>query len=328
MSEDPVESFLNDASKQRKKMDGVVIAALIAAIAAVIGVLFTYYQFTSSQEKAEKDKRFENFNGYLDKLKNPSSSDVSPEISGIEEIVKKDSSYKRRATIALVSLVKSHAKRDLEGNTKSTKTKSTVRFPEQKEFDSQNKLIKTVNKNIQDAVRLIADINTEMPTSVDVDVKMSKNKVIDLDYTRLQKIDLGGKNTSKISFKNSYLVNADFEGGILNGAILEKAILIGTNFKESNCRNARLLKADLLTANLSNADLAGADVEGASFKSANLRGTILKGVKNLTNTQIKTACYWEEAIYDDPGKVNKLKREKFSDPKEKRDCKRWWENKS
>jgi uncharacterized protein YjbI with pentapeptide repeats len=326
MSEDPNESWFENVSKSTNKTDPpknpAILVALITLLGGLIVALVTalvgYHQFTATQEKEEKNKRSENFNGYLDKLNNSSSSDISAEISGIEEIVKKDFSYKSRATIALTSLVKSHARRDLAGNKKAPKEKKVARFPEQKELDSQGEQITKVNQNIESAVRLIADISTSDS------VNTEKQEIIDLNYTRLLKIDLGNKNIRKISFENSYLVNADFEEATLNGAILEKSILIGANFNGANCGNARLSKANLLTANLSKADLTGANLENTNLQSVNLKETILKGVKNLTNTQIKTACYWEDAIYDDPNKVNKLKRERSSDPKEKRNCKRWW----
>ncbi len=318
MSENPFEPQPN-TPKQPGKIDAAILTPtmgfLAVVIAALITAIFGYNQFISSQEKAEKDKRSDNFKEYLSKLNNPSISDISADISGIEEIVKRDPSYRDRATDALSSLVRTYAKRDLSKPKKLNKEKRVVRFPEQENLDPNDNQIKKVNENIQRAVSLIADIN--------VSGKESKVNT-DLSYTRLQKIDLDDKNIQKISFVHSYLVNAGFQRGLLDGVVLEKAILIGADFRKAHCKSARLSKADLKTANLSGADLTEANVENTNFKSANLTGTILKKVKNLTNSQIKKACYWENAIYDDPDKVKKLKRETSSNPREKLECKRWW----
>ncbi len=82
------------------------------------------------------------------------------------------------------------------------------------------------------------------------------------------------------------------------------------------------------------ADLFLADLESASLRSANLIEA-----RNLTRSQIKSACYWEKAIYkghwddeqyqwviDEEANqqyIDQLKKDKASEPKEPVDCRRW-----
>jgi hypothetical protein len=55
---------------------------------------------------------------------------------------------------------------------------------------------------------------------------------------------------------------------------------------------------------------------------ANLSNASLLGAKNVTPTQIKSACNWDKAGYRRV-EIDKLKQDKASDPKEPIDCSRW-----
>ena len=109
--------------------------------------------------------------------------------------------------------------------------------------------------------------------------------------------------------------------------------------------NAYLESISLCRANLNNANLQGANLIKANLQGANLRGATLWQAKKLTPKQIKSSCFWDEAIYkgewhwkeksetwvpkneqaqqDNDNYIDELKKDTASDPKEKPDCSRW-----
>ena len=120
----------------------------------------------------------------------------------------------------------------------------------------------------------------------------------------------------------------------LEDANLEDANLYRTNLYNTNLEDTNLFKANLYRTNLSNANF-----KNANLKSANLSSAILIYTKNLTPTQIKLACNWEDAFYkgqldDDYSKwiidkqanqqfIRQLQQDKDSDPKQPVDCSLW-----
>ena len=110
---------------------------------------------------------------------------------------------------------------------------------------------------------------------------------------------------------------------------LSSANLSGAQLRSANLRSANLIDADLIDANFNGAKLIGANLKGANF-------TI---TKNLTNKQIKSACFWDEAIYkrkwnkekktwitiepDNTNFIEELKKDKSSDPEKQPDCSKW-----
>ncbi|MGK7950519.1 MAG: pentapeptide repeat-containing protein [Xenococcaceae cyanobacterium] len=135
----------------------------------------------------------------------------------------------------------------------------------------------------------------------------------------------------------------------LSGTNLEKANLIDANLpgidfvnsdlENVNLINANLYSADLVSTNFKNANLINANLENANLINANLENAKLVNTQNLTSSQIKSACDWEEAIYKgryDNKKfqwiinekanqqyIKELKQDKASDPKQSVDCSRW-----
>ncbi|MDB9417079.1 pentapeptide repeat-containing protein, partial [Microcystis aeruginosa] len=95
---------------------------------------------------------------------------------------------------------------------------------------------------------------------------------------------------------------------------------------------------NLYRANLIEANLNGADLNGAILKGANLKGANLYGAEDLYPESIKSACFWEKAIYTEPKwdedtelwvaedreanqrEIEKLKRDKNSDSRNPIDC--------
>ncbi len=125
---------------------------------------------------------------------------------------------------------------------------------------------------------------------------------------------------------------------------LKDAHLYEFIFKKAHLSEINLSGAYLRT-NLQQAYLKKADLKEADLKEANLQNAVLLEAKNLTRKQIKSACYWDKAIYkgewhwkeetgtwvanneraeqDNTNYIEKLKKDKSSDPKEPVDCTRW-----
>ena len=106
-----------------------------------------------------------------------------------------------------------------------------------------------------------------------------------------------------------------------------------TNLREANLIRANLDRAYLYRAYLNEAELYGAELYGAY-----LYGAYLYGAEDLYPEQIKSACFWEKAIHTEANwdtdkqlwvaadreanqrEIEKLKRDKNSDPPNPIDC--------
>ncbi|MEB3311110.1 MAG: pentapeptide repeat-containing protein [Snowella sp.] len=130
---------------------------------------------------------------------------------------------------------------------------------------------------------------------------------------------LTGANFSQVNLSNANLggatlIRITLAGANLNQVDLSQATLIGAklgeaNLTQANLKGANLLGVDLTGANLTKANLAQADLTQATFTEADLSQVILEGA-NLTNAdffaatnlpleQVKSACFWEKAIFKD-----------------------------
>ncbi len=160
----------------------------------------------------------------------------------------------------------------------------------------------------------------------------------DLVYAKLQKADLGYANLQEADLRYANLQEADLEFANLQEADLDSA-----NLQEADLGYANLQEADLGYANLQEADLRSANLQEADLRSANLQQAYLGEAENLTHKQIKSACFWETAIYkgeynfekeayvaiepDNTEFIEKLKNDSSSDPEEPIHC-TYWEKKS
>ena len=120
---------------------------------------------------------------------------------------------------------------------------------------------------------------------------------------------------------------------------LARADLDGINLKNSYLYGVNLAKANLSLANLENAYLYRANFYLANLDRANLDNAYLIKSKNLTSSQIKSACYWSKALYKgyfSPDKlswivdekanqhyIEQLKQDQASNPQEPVNCSRW-----
>ncbi len=169
-------------------------------------------------------------------------------------------------------------------------------------------------------------------------------RLANLQRANLERVNLQEANLYKANLQNADLMYANLQNAYLWGANLQNARLNLANLQKANLEYANLQKADLWGANLQNADLhfanfQKADLEYADLLGANLQGAILIETENLTPKQIKSACFWDGAIYkgkwdeeertwvaiklDNTNYVEKLKNDIASDPEEPPDCSRW-----
>ncbi len=155
-----------------------------------------------------------------------------------------------------------------------------------------------------------------------------------LDRAYLKSANLDSANLDSATLSNAYLDSAD-----LSNAKLDRAYLSNAKLDRANLFRAYLSNANLKSANLTSANLFRANLTSANLTSANLTSTNLTDAKNLTNTQIKLACFWDKAIYtrhfdEQKGEwiteekanqafIAQLKQDKDSDPKVKPDCSKW-----
>ena len=166
------------------------------------------------------------------------------------------------------------------------------------------------------------------------DKKEQRCKIKSLLGRRWERQPLVGLSAPKAYLANIHLCgadlrNANLEGAYLGNANLEGAVLLFANLQE----------VFLHSANLQEADLWGANLEEAVLVQANLQEASLVYIKNLTAKQIKSACFWEEAIYkgewndekeawiatepDNTKFIEGLKEDKLSEPKYPVNCSIW-----
>ena len=169
-----------------------------------------------------------------------------------------------------------------------------------------------------------------------------------LQGAKLEGADLQNTYLSEANLQSAYLYKANLQGAKLEGANLQNALLSdanlqNTSLREANFQDAILVRVNLQgailwDANLQGAKLEGADLQGANLQGANLQQAILQEVKNSTPQQIKSARFWEKAIYkskwnwnmkkniswiaieaiepDNTNFIEELKKNTTSDPKE------------
>ena len=161
----------------------------------------------------------------------------------------------------------------------------------------------------------------------------------------LSGINLQGANLSDVNLQGATLSDANLQGANLWYTNLQGAYLSDINLQGAYLWYTNLQGAYLWRANLQGATLWGAaNLQGASLSGANLQGASLSGA-NLTPKQIKSACFWDKAIYkgkwdwnkktktwvpenkqaelDNTDYIEELKKDKSSDPEQPVDCSIW-----
>jgi len=162
-----------------------------------------------------------------------------------------------------------------------------------------------------------------------------------LNFAHLNSANLNSANLESADLISADLISANLNFANLNRANLNKAFLSAANLERVNLENANLQSARLYNANLQSASLESANLNQAVLFKANLNRAYLYNAKNLTNKQIKSACFWEKAIYTefapdktkigwivkDPEanqrKIDEIKQDKASEPPTPPDCSMW-----
>lgn len=124
-----------------------------------------------------------------------------------------------------------------------------------------------------------------------------------LTRARLRRTVLRGAFLDEADIRDAKLSGAFLDGAnlrksILSGAVLDYASLGGAKFEHADLRCAFLQEANLTGAVLNMADLSGAylidsNLSGAQLSGANLSGANFQGAKNMRQTQLDDAYYWE-----------------------------------
>ena len=186
---------------------------------------------------------------------------------------------------------------------------------------------------------------------------------VNLHSARLEHAQLDYANLANAQLNIAYLESVILEGATLEFANLTSAILKNANLTSANLFRADLTSANLTSANLTSANLlnvvfhkailknvnflsadltsanlSGADLTSANLKSSNISSSRLYGVNNLSNIKIKSACFWEKAIFTEwewnqkekkyvaideqanQEKIEEIRQDKGSDPKKPPDC--------
>ena len=195
------------------------------------------------------------------------------------------------------------------------------------------------------AIRLLDDKRTQDLTGFLQDSGLIKG-----NNSLLKGAYLKGANLEEAKFKEANLSEANLSKANLRGAVLYQALLSKTNLEETNLQGAFLFKANLSETNLKGAylekanfaesklglaDLREANLKGANFRGAkltltNIGGANLDGAnfveaKDLVHAKIKSACFWEKAIYKSDKNENQkfieeVKNDSSSNPKELPEC--------
>jgi uncharacterized protein YjbI with pentapeptide repeats len=148
-----------------------------------------------------------------------------------------------------------------------------------------------------------------------------------IEKANLERANLEGANLWGVNLKRANLRGVTFKKANLGGADLQGAVLEMANLQGTNLQGANLMAANLEEANFHNTDL-----EETNIEKANIEKTDFRQVKNLIPTKIKSACNWQQAIYQEGKDVNqkfieKLKNDTSSDPQKPVNC--WlWKGKS
>jgi len=116
----------------------------------------------------------------------------------------------------------------------------------------------------------------------------------DLTNTNLIRASLTGATLQGANFLNAELTGAKLTGVDLSRAKLNNANLWGVDLTGSN-----LTETNLNQANLTRVNLAGATLTKATLREANLTTADFSSAKNIPLEEIKSACFWDKAIFTD-----------------------------
>ena len=183
------------------------------------------------------------------------------------------------------------------------------------------KFIDLSNSNLRSADLRDADLR-------DANLRNANLSSANLRNANLRNANLSSANLRNANLSSANLSSANLSSVNLSSANLSSAIFVFANLSSANLEDANFIFADLSRSNLRNANLSSANLSNANLSNANLSNANLVRAKNLSNTQIKSACFWEKAIFANEEqanqqKIEEIRQDKASDPTIPPDCSRW-----
>ncbi|WP_430013189.1 pentapeptide repeat-containing protein [Microcystis ichthyoblabe FBCC-A1114] len=333
---------------------------LIATLSAGIGLFVNYLNSQAERQLIQERLITERFSKAVEQIGNTKEEVVIGGIYSLERIAKDSPKDQWTIMEVLTSYIR-----------KNSPIPSNIQQLEPEEREKALEKLPSVSIPVQAALTVIGRRKVENDQAGDnlaETTDSNKIKILDLSRTNLREANLIGAylnganlnlanlnganlnraNLNRANLNGAELYRANLNGANLKGANLNEANLIGANLKGANLNGAELYRANLngailYRANLNGANLNGANLNGAilyraNLNGANLNGANLNGAEGLNPEQIKSACFWEKAIYTESKwdedkqlwvaedwkanqrEIEKLKRDKNSDPPNPIDC--------
>jgi hypothetical protein len=328
---------------------------LIATLFAGIGLFVNYLNSQAEIQLTQQRLITERFSKAVEQIGNTKEEVVIGGIYSLERIAKDSPKDQWTIMEVLTSYIR-----------KNSPIPSNIQQLEPEERQKALEKLPSVSIPVQAALTVIGRRKVENDQAGDnlaETTNPNKIKILDLSRTNLRGAYLKGANLSGANLfganlygaylNRAYLKGANLSGANLFGAYLKGAYLYGAYLNRANLigaylYGANLYGADLFGANLKGAylyganlygaNLYGANLYGADLDGANLIGANLDGAVGLNPKQIKSACFWESAIYTqgkwdfdkqlwvaedwkaNQREIEKLKRDKNSDPPNPINC--------
>ena len=119
------------------------------------------------------------------------------------------------------------------------------------------------------------------------------------DWSKVERVDLRGRNLAFADATGVFLANADLRGADLKGADLQFAEVQGADLSGAHLQGVDLNGAYLQGADLSGAHLQGANLVLTHLQGAELRGTELQGA-DLSGAELQAASVLHGQLHLDP----------------------------
>ncbi|MCZ8045823.1 MAG: pentapeptide repeat-containing protein [Microcystis sp. LE19-41.2A] len=297
---------------------------LIATLLAGIGLIVNYFNSQAEMQLTQQRLITERFSKAVEQIGSGKEEVVIGGIYSLERIAKDSREDQWTIMEVLTSYIR-----------KNSPIPSNIQQLEPAAREKALEKLPSVSIPVQAALTVIGRRKVE-------NVQAGDNLAETTDPNKIKILDLSRTNLRGANLNRANLNRANLDGANLNGAKLWVAYLNGANLNGAylngaNLNGAKLNRADLNRAYLNGADLNGAYLNGAILNGANLYGAILWGAE-VDPKQIKSACFWEKAIYTESKwdkdkklwvaedreanrrEIEKLKRDKNSDPRNPIDC--------
>ncbi|MCZ8024437.1 MAG: pentapeptide repeat-containing protein [Microcystis sp. LE19-10.1B] len=293
---------------------------LIATLLAGIGLIVNYFNSQAEMQLTQQRLITERFSKAVEQIGSGKEEVVIGGIYSLERIAKDSPKDQWTIMEVLTSYIRKNS--PIPSNIQQLK-------PEAEEREKTPEKLPSVSIPVQAALTVIGRRKGDNLAET---TDSNKIKILDLSRTNLRGANLNRANLNRANLDGAKLIGANLIGAFLNGANLNGANLNGANLIGANLIGANLNGANLNGAFLKGANLIGAFLEEANLNGANLNGAFLNGAEGLNPEQIKSACFWEKAIYTEAKwdedkqlwvvadreanqrEIEKLKRDKNSDP--------------